>query len=543
MLTHFSIPNEQTTRPPIKDKDTHNTKIQPYLPGEDIWAFLERLGIFFKHANTKQGDMYSICFDRLSPEAMTEFNSTDPTNNDRRYDTLTRQLCTTFGPHDPATTFSKKLSDSRQDNKTALEFCITLYSTWKAYLLYLHSQNSANTIPHDTQFIQFYLAGLNDEERMTIEGANANKAFQSYSELNTYLRNRMTIWDTLQRRHNEGPHSQPQRNLNMHPSRSNAMDNNHKEHTTNNSQSTESQLNKFAETMQETMANTMTQFANKLTQSLNTMSSTISETLQKQGQDNNKLNYHGSTPDMSNLNNHRSDYHPHYNSDAHHNHREQRDNSRMSNHHASTPHNDNYNELRTFSQERSHYDNHSYDKGHSYLNYHGGHNKHERSRSPHNHSRGRYQNNTRSRSTSPLGGTNNCFGCGDELHVMIDCKELTDEERDVQCARIIYNKKMTTEEATQYRKDHNLLDQPTNRAATARSRNTSTLNRGQPGYCHWCNSCGHYTINCTKYCVLCKKEGHGWRECTTASRDIVARRTRNLQPLIQSRAKQFGATH
>ena len=526
MSNNFPVPNHENTRPPLKDKDTHNTKIQPYLPGDDIWAFLERLGMFFTRTKVPVDDHYTICFDRLSQEALIEFTSSDTDDDkDRTYETLTRNLCIAFGPSDPATAFSTKLAASKQNKATAIEFAVSLFSTWKAYLLYLNTQDANIALPHDRQFIQFYLAGLNDEERMAIENANATENFNTFKGLKKYLNNRKTIWETMQRKfllanNYDTPDTQPYRNLNMHPSRSNNMNKQNKEPQTNNQQSAE--FLKFTESM----TNTMSQFADTLSKSLNTMTSTINATFQQEGNES-KLNYHGSTPDMRELNNHSSEHRSQYNSTPHHHYNEGRYNSRLYNH-SSEMHDNDYNNRRHESS----------------LNFHGGHNKHERSRSPYNPSRGRYQpQNNRSRSTSPLGGTNNCFGCGDELHLMIDCKELDDEEREVQCARIIYNKKMSTEEAIKFRTEHNLLNQPTNRASVARSRNPSTLNRGQPGYCHWCNSCGHYTINCTVYCVLCKKEGHGWRECTSVSKDIVTRRLRNLQPLIQSRAKQFGSRH
>ena len=205
---NFTVPNNQSTRPPLKDKDTYNTKIQPYLPGDDVWAFLERLGMFFRRTKVKEDDFYSICFDRLSQDALIEFNSSDiDDEDDRTYETLTRNLCIAFGPQDPATAFSTKLTGSKQGKSTAIEFGISLYATWKAYLLYLNSQDSSITLPHDNQFIQFYLAGLNDEERMTIENANANIKFPSYKALSKWLRNRKTIWETMQRK----PPNNPQR--------------------------------------------------------------------------------------------------------------------------------------------------------------------------------------------------------------------------------------------------------------------------------------------------------------------------------------------
>ena len=374
------------------------------------------------------------------------------------------------------------------------------------------------TLPHDTQFIQFFLAGLNEAERLNIEDANANEPFDTYAKLLDYLTRRKTIWITLQTRYET--QLQEQRNLNVHQSRLN----NHQSLTEPNN-TTLGQHNQQTDVQKiaDAVTTSMTNFTKKIEQSLTAMSTAIMNVSERKQQ---TYDYADRIqPErVSNLNNHRVEHHQHYSNPYSYERMGSRANSRWSNHHSSE---------------------HT-----RYLNYNGSSSSsHSRSRSPYNNnnrsydsrSRGRTQpyNTSRSRSTSPLGGTNNCYACGHLLHQMIDCPELTDEERDVQCTRIVYKSNMNKEQEESYRSQHNLLNQPPNKAQLTRQSVHQTLNRGQPGYCHWCNSCGHYTINCTRYCVLCKQDGHNWRECTTTSRDVVERRTRQLQTLIIARQKQM----
>ena len=67
---------------------------------------------------------------------------------------------------------------------------------------------------------------------------------------------------------------------------------------------------------------------------------------------------------------------------------------------------------------------------------------------------------------------------------MVDCPELENEERDVQCLRIIHNQKMDQTTEADYRKQHNLVGLPVNRATRAKAGNTIAANKGLPGYWH-----------------------------------------------------------
>jgi hypothetical protein len=321
------------TRPPLKDKDRYNTKIHLYRKGDDIWAFLESLGTFFRHNKTQQEDKYTICFDRMDSLSRQLFNSTDPDSNNpnQDYDTLVRQLCSQFGPRDPNSAFTDRLSHSKQGRQTALDYCISLYGTWKAYLLFLTNQNRmiGMTLPHDTQFIQFFLAGLNEAERLNIEDANANEPFDTYAKLLDYLTRRKTIWITLQTRYET--QLQEQRNLNVHQSRLN----NHQSLTEPNN-TTLGQHNQQTDVQKiaDAVTTSMTNFTKKIEQSLTAMSTAIMNVSERKQQ---TYDYADRIqPErVSNLNNHRVEHHQHYSNPYSYERMGSRANSRWSNHHSS----------------------------------------------------------------------------------------------------------------------------------------------------------------------------------------------------------------
>lgn len=495
-----------------KDRDHYRTRINLFQRHDDIWLFLDALVSFFsrQRPKTPAGDKYMILMDRLSNDALGVYTDNTPpeANPTQCFLIASRRLCYIFGPADPTSYFTNILSTMKQGTVPADIHLSNLWKKWRAYLLHLHTLDPESDLPEDIQFVNYFLAGLNRREKLQITDHHITHRFTGYIQLHRYMFDRRDIWALHLSEHVAASTQAqtPQAHLNhmdssQHPDRAPFTG-------ANTTRLGQPQHTPPTETLAATLKSTLEAFTDKITTSLNTVAQQMKE-------------QHSPRPPHaqdSYLNNHFGSHMP------------------QQGYHNNPPHShDRYNSPPS---------RHGNDYPYRQLNFHNSSNSDRgRSRSPHAHhsdrdrSRDRHHQ-PRSRSTSPMGGSNNCFSCGDPRHMQIDCSEITNEERDVQAIRIITKLNLSPEDEAEYRKEHKLTDLPQNRATRAKANKPTATNKGQNGYCHWCHSCGHFTIFCTSYCVLCKLDGHNWTECKQADlQGDISRRKRQLQPLIEFRKK------
>ena len=400
-----------------KDRDKHNTRVPLYELGDDIWLFLEQLSGFFQRQQPPPADTekHTILMDRLSNEAMTEYNDNTPTlvNKKKSYDIAIRRLCHIFGPADPISHFTSLLSTMRQNNTTADGHLSNLWRTWRAYTLHLYTMNPNEVLPADVQFVNYFIAGLNEQEKLHITDAHLTNPFTGYIALHSYMFQRRHIWASLQTQHQQSLQLDRNLNTHIHKDRQALLDSNRNQYNKQSEQT---------ESIADTLKATMEQFANTISTSLNTITRAVQETREQKEQPpwtsmslNNHERYHQShTNHERYLNNlgtyretHRTQSRPKHRShgyDAY----EPQYHSHLNSHTAYDPRD------HTHHRRTDYYDDNESTRGipTSYLNYMHD-NSRGRSRSPHDN---RGHNTTgRSRTPSPSGRTNSCFGCDSPL--------------------------------------------------------------------------------------------------------------------------------